>query len=311
MAGLIEELNAQFAIADQLRFQTGESGLPKAQISNALATAEVYLHGGHITAFRPTSLSANLSINQSDVFWMSPLAQFQTGKAIRGGVPVIWPWFGPHATDSSKPQHGFARTAEWRVSATETLADGSTQLQLQLTGNPSTRALWPHAFELSLTINIGSELKIGLTARNMGEQNFVAGGALHSYFAIGDVTQMHIDGLAGREYIDQLDDNQIKQQTGEVRIRQEVDRIYFNSEDTCVIHDAMLSRQIHVKKTGSRSTVVWNPWKDKAQAMSDFPDKGYQNMVCIEAANATDDVVQLSPGEEHTLSQIIAVLEGT
>lgn len=300
MVNMIEGLNAQFAIADQLYFQMGEGGLPIAQINNPLATAEVYLHGAHITAFRPR--------DHEQVLWMSPLAQFQPDKAIRGGVPVIWPWFGPHATDSSKPQHGFARTAEWQVSATEALADGSTQLQLQLTDNPSTRALWPHAFELCLTINVGSELKIDLKARNTGEHAFVVGGALHSYFAIGDVAQMHIEGLAGRKYIDQLDDNQIKQQMGAVRITQEVDRIYFNSEDACVIHDAMLSRQIHVKKSGSRSTVVWNPWKDKAQAMGDFSDKGYQNMVCIEAANAADDVVQLAPGEEHTLSQVIAVL---
>jgi D-hexose-6-phosphate mutarotase len=300
MVNMVEDLNAQFALADQLYFQMGEGGLPIAQINNPLATAEVYLHGAHITAFRPR--------DHEQVLWMSSLAQFQPGKAIRGGVPVIWPWFGPHATDSSKPQHGFARTVEWRVSATKALADGSTQLQLQLTDNPSTRALWPHTFELSLTISVGSELKIDLTARNTGEQTFVASGAMHSYFAIGDVTQMHIEGLAGREYIDQLDGDQIKQQTGAVRITQETDRIYFNSEDACVIHDAMLSRQIHVKKSGSRSTVVWNPWKDKAQAISDFPNEGYQNMVCIEVANAADDVVQLAPGEEHTLSQIIAVL---
>ena len=307
MQNMIENLNAQFAIADHIGFQVGENGLLKTRINNALATAEIYLQGAHITAFRPRGLSETLLQNQGNVLWMSPLAQFQAGKAIRGGVPVIWPWFGPHATDSSKPQHGFARTLEWQVVATEALADGRTQLQLQLTDNSLTHELWPYTFELSLTISVGSELKIDLKARNTGEQSFVAGGALHSYFALGDVTQMHIDGLAGREYIDQLDGNQIKQQAGEVRINQEVDRIYLNSEDTCVIHDAMLSRQIHVRKRGSHSTVVWNPWIDKAQAMADFSDEGYKNMLCIEAANAADDVVSLAPGEEHTLSQIIVV----
>jgi D-hexose-6-phosphate mutarotase len=302
MSGQIEELNAQFAIMDHIQFIAGENGLPMAQIDNGLATAEVYLHGGHITMFRPRG--------HKDVLWMSPLAQFQVGKAIRGGVPVIWPWFGPHATDSSKPQHGFARTAEWRVGATEALAEGGTQLQLRLVDGVLTRALWPYAFELTLTITVGAELKIELASRNTGDKTFVLGDALHSYFAIGDIAEMFIDGLAGRDYIDQLDANRIKHQSGELRITQELDRIYVNSEDTCVIHDASLSRQIHVKKTGSRSTVVWNPWRGKAEAMADFSNDGYQHMLCIEAANAAEDVIQLAPGEAHTLSQTISITKG-
>lgn len=299
MTDPIEALNERFGIAGQVQFLAGQNGLPKLRIENAQATAEVYLHGAHLTAFRPRG--------HNEVLWMSPLAQFQAGKAIRGGVPVIWPWFGPHATDNSKPQHGFARTAEWQVSATEALADGRTQVQLQLVDSAATRALWPHAFELDLMITVGAELKIELTSRNTGDQPFSAGGALHSYFTVGDVAKISIEGLAGREYIDQLDGNQLKQQTGEVRITAEMDRIYVDSTDTCIIHDAVLARQIQVRKAGSHTTVVWNPWQQKAEAMTDFSDEGYGNMVCIEAANAVDDVVQLAPGEAHTLSQIIAV----
>lgn len=302
MTEKIEKLNRQFAIPGHVHISAGENGLPKLRVENALASAEVYLHGAHITDFQPKG--------HAPVLWMSPLAQFQAGKAIRGGVPVIWPWFGPHGTDSSKPQHGFARTAEWQLSATEALADGSTQLQLVLTDSDETRALWPHVFELRLTVTVGTELKIDLTSRNAGEQGFVAGGALHSYFTVGDVTEMSVEGLAGREYIDQLDGNQIKQQVGDVHIRREADRIYVNSDDTCVIHDAGLRRKIQVRKSGSQTTVVWNPWQDKARAMADFSDDGYQTMLCIEAANAVDDVVQLAPGEEHTLSQVIAVTTG-
>jgi len=304
MANQIEALNAQFALTDQLRFQAGKNDFPGVQIANELATAEIYLHGAHITAFQPRG--------SEPVLWMSPLAQFQCDKAIRGGVPIIWPWFGPHVIDKHKPQHGFARTTEWRVNATKALPDGSTQLQLQLNDTPATRILWPHAFELSLTITVGTELKIELTSRNTGEQVFVAGGALHSYFAVGDVRKIHIDGLLRRHYIDQLDGNRIKQQNDAVYIREEVDRIYFDTEDTCTegicaIFDALLLRQIYIKRTGSHSTVVWNPWKDKAKAMADFPDDGYQQMVCIETANAVDDVRRLAPGETHTLSQTIGL----
>ena len=302
MTDQIEGLNAQFAIAEHVSFRAGENGLPTAQINNSHASVEVYLHGAHITAFQPTG--------HESVLWMSPLAQFQTGKAIRGGVPVIWPWFGPHGTDNSKPQHGFARTAEWQMESTSILPDGATQLKLQLADEASTQALWPHAFELSLTVTVGSALKIDLTCRNTGEQPFTAGGALHSYFTVGDVTQMSVEGLAGREYIDQLDGNQIKQQVGDVHIRREADRIYVSSDDTCVIHDAVLRRKIQVRKSGSQTTVVWNPWQDKAKAMGDFSDDGYQTMLCIEAANAVDDMVRLAPGEAHTLSQIITVSTG-
>lgn len=303
MTDQIATLNEHFAITGHVRFLAGENGLPMARIENALATAEVYLYGAHITAFQPKG--------DEPVLWMSPLVQFQPGKAIRGGVPVIWPWFGPHATDSTKASHGFVRTAEWQVNSTEALADGSTQVRFRLTDNASTRALWPHAFALDLTITVGSELAIDLTSRNTGDQPFTASGALHTYFAVADVTQMVIEGLTECDYIDQLDGRQIKRQTGDIHIRREVDRIYVNSDDTCIIHDALLSRKIQVKKAGSQTTVVWNPWIEKARAMADFSDEGYQHMVCIEAANAAEDVVRLAPGEAHTLSQIISVSSGS
>lgn len=299
MSAQIEELNAKFAIDGQVQFSAGEGGQPKVRIVNDLATAEIYLQGAHITDFQP--------VGHGSVLWMSSAAQFLPGKAIRGGVPVIWPWFGPHATDTSKPQHGFARTLPWQVGATHALGDGSTRLEFQLTDNPETRVLWPHAFELKLAVMVGTELQIELTSRNTSEQSVIVGGALHSYFAIGDVSKMLIEGLDGRKYIDQLDGDRVNQQQDDVSITQEVDRIYVDSEDTCVIRDMALSRNISVQKTGSRTTVVWNPWQDKARAMDDFTNDGYEQMVCIEAANAVDDVVQLAPGDTHTLGQIITV----
>jgi len=295
----IESLNLRYAIKGHLEFQVGENGLPVARVNNALAKADIYLQGGHVTLFQPRG--------HEPVLWMSSRAQFEHGKAIRGGVPVIWPWFGPHATDSNKPQHGFARTAEWTVKNTTVVNGGDTQLQLLLGDSPSTRALWPHVFELTLTITIGKALTIELTSLNTGRGRFIAGAALHSYFAISEVSQMHVEGLAGRDYIDQLDGNQIKHQADVVRVDQEVDRIYINSEDTCVIHDEVTSRRILVQKSGSRSTVVWNPWTDKARAMADFDDEGYQHMLCIETANAADDVRELAAGEKHTLCQFISV----
>jgi glucose-6-phosphate 1-epimerase len=297
----IEQLNAAFSITDQLCFEQGENGLLRAKFNNGLATAELYLHGAHITSFCPQG--------QDELLWMSPLAQFQEGKAIRGGIPIIWPWFGPHWSDKHKPQHGFARNSMWQVSSSAALPDGATQLQLVLNDAPETQSLWPHAFELRLCLTVGTTLNIELTGVNTGTMPFTAGAALHSYFALANVSEMFVEGLAGRTYIDQLDGHQQKIQKGTIRVTDAVDRIYVATDDHCVIYDEQASRKIQVAKTGSCSTVVWNPWAHTAKAMADFSSEGYRNMLCIETANAADDVRQLRPAESHAMSQTISLLK--
>ena len=296
---MIDALNRTFGVDGHVTFEAGEGGLPRANIANALASAEVYLHGAHVTAFQPRGAAP--------VLWMSALAEFRPEKAIRGGVPIAWPWFGPHPTDAAKPQHGFARVSEWKVIGTSGLPDGGTELRLALGSHAATLSLWPHAFELELKVAVGERLHIELTTRNTGSESVEVGGALHSYFHVGDVGQVTIDGLDGREYIDQVDGRRIKSQNGPLAISGEVDRIYFETPDECIIDDPLLRRRIRVAKQGSRATVVWNPWVYKARRMADFPDEGYRTMVCIEAANAERDVRRLQPGDEHTLSQIISV----
>ncbi len=293
-----EELNQQFAIRDQLRFEAGVNGLTRAVIHNDASSAEVYLHGGHITAFHPHG--------QSPVLWMSNLAQFKPDKAIRGGVPIVWPWFGAHPTDSTKPQHGFARISEWNVAESSAPSNTESRLQLRMNSSPETEALWPHQFELSYTITVTESLSLKLTTRNTGTDAFEVGCALHSYFAIGDIARTTITGLDGRSYLDQLDGMQNKLQSGAVIIGDEVDRIYRDTEDECVVHDKAIDRDIHVAKSGSRSTVVWNPWISKAQRMSDFPDDGYRTMICVETTNAAEDIRTVNPGESHSIVQMIS-----
>ncbi len=296
---MIEELNREFAIEGHIRFNPGEGGLFRALIANQFATAEVYLHGAHVTSFHPN--------NTSPVLWMSDLAQFQQEKAIRGGIPVVWPWFGPHPNDESKPQHGFARTSEWRVAATADLRDGSTQLCLQLRDNEDTRKLWPNPFELELRMTIGAQMRIELASRNTGAEMIEIGGALHTYFNVGNIENISIEGLGEREYIDQLEEHQTKRQSNPITVSEEIDRIYFDTEDECIIDDPATNRRIHIAKAGSRTTVIWNPWITKSRLMTDFPDKGYLNMMCIETANAAKDIYRVPPGRKHTLTQIISI----
>jgi D-hexose-6-phosphate mutarotase len=295
---MIDELNDKFSIKGQLRFEVGEGGMPRAVIQNQLSSAEVYLHGAHVTGFCPQG--------GQPVLWLSERASYRPDNAIRGGIPVCWPWFGPHPSNPSLPQHGFARTSDWAVSGTGELSGGETEIRLRLRENQNTAGMWPHAFRLELRVVAGTGLKVELTATNTGNESVEIGGALHSYFLVGDAGGISIGGLDGRRYMDQLDGHRIKQTRGTVRVDGEVDRIYLDTVDQCLIDDPVLNRRLLIGKSGSDTTVVWNPWVDKSRRMDDFPDEGYRSMVCVETTNAAGDVRTLRPGQHHTLSQTIS-----
>lgn len=295
----VARLNERFAVAGHVAFEAGEGGMPRAVVSNDLAQATVYLHGAHVTAFQPRG--------HAPVLWTSELAEFRAGKAIRGGIPLVWPWFGPHPTDESLPQHGFARVAEWGVASTRALDDGRTEVVLELSDDARTRAHWPRPFALEVRVTVGMNLEVALTNRNTGAQPVRVGAALHTYFFVGDVTSARIGGLEGREYIDQVNRRLVKRQRGSLAFTGEVDRVYLDTPDECVVADPILGRRIRVAKAGSRTTVVWNPWVEKARKLVDFPDEHYTTMVCVEAANAEGDVRSIPPGGSHTLSQAISV----
>ncbi len=293
----LEELNQKFAIRDRLLFKAGPGGLTIAEIRHPGGEATVALHGGHVLAFRPHG--------QQPVLWLSRQARFETGGPIRGGIPVCWPWFADHPSDKAKPAHGFVRTTVWTVSAAETLADGSTRLKLSTADREETMKLWPHPFQLAIAVTVSDALRVGLTATNTGSEPFDCSGALHSYFNISAPANTRIKGLAEVAYLDKVDRMRRKLQDGDVSIDGETDRIYLDTTGACVIEDIGWQRRIDIAKTGSRTTVVWNPWVDKAAAMKDFGDDEYQTMVCVETANAHPDVVRLAPGESHTLEAVI------
>ncbi len=290
-------LNQKYGLGNQLIFKEGPGGLVVAEMRNPHGEATVALHGGHILSFRPR--------DQEPVLWISSQARFETGRAIRGGIPVCWPWFADHPSDKAKPAHGFVRTAVWSVSESETLADESTRLKLSITDSDDTIKLWPHRFRLAIDITVSDILRTKLTATNTDNERFVCGGALHSYFSISSPSYIMIKGLAGCHYLDKVDQFRRKVQEGDVSIENETDRIYLDTTSDCIIEDRGMQRSISVAKKGSLTTVVWNPWIDKAGAMKDFGDDEYKRMVCVETANAATDVVSLSPGQTHTLESII------
>lgn len=295
----LEDLNARFALAGQLSFVDGPGGLVQARIENDLAAAAVTLYGAHVMTFQPRS--------HEPVLWLSPQTHFAVGKAIRGGVPVCWPWFAAHPEQATYPSHGFVRTQPWQVSATAAMPDGTTRLQLTRAATPDETEFWPHAYRLELLVTVGQSLSLSLNVHNPGQHAFTYTGALHTYFTVGDVNRINITGLDQTDYLDKVTGFDRKTQAGPVIFTQETDRIYLDTAATCVINDPVLRRRIHVAKSGSQTTVVWNPWAEKSAAMPDMGPDAYRTMVCVETANAADDQITVPPGASHHLQAEISV----
>ncbi len=287
-------LNQRFGIEGHLSFKHGPGGLAIAEISNLYASANLFLQGAHLGSWTPR--------RQQPVIWLSPTAQFNEAKPIRGGVPVCWPWFASHPSEPNYPFHGIARTSIWEVIETAVMDDGGTCLRLSLTPNQAGKAVWPHLTPVEICFKIHNTLEIELVTRNLGSEPVTIGQALHTYFRVGNVKQIAIHCLDGYPYLDKLEGSQRKQQEGPVRIEGEVDRIYFDKGGDCQIEDPSLKRRIIISKQGSHSTVIWNPGAEKAAAIADMGETCYSNMVCVETANTAEDVVILAPGDEHKLS---------
>lgn len=265
-------------------------GYPVLHVQHRNATGTIALHGAHVMEWMPA--------HSDPVLYMSPQAVIEKGKPIRGGIPVCWPWFGPHA-DSSKPAHGFVRVMMWEFDrARETPA--GVDVVLRLADSPETRVLWPFAFEARLHISMGLELEVGLEMTNTDTKPWTASGALHSYFSVGDVRQITIHGLHGTQYVESRLSPDKRPQDGPLVIDQEVDRLYA-SDAAVIVDDPVMQRELRIEKAGSLSTVVWNPWIEKSTRLSDLPDDAYPDFVCVETVNAGDDTVTLEPGETHLL----------
>jgi D-hexose-6-phosphate mutarotase len=291
----LKDLNERFAIPFKLRFVSQGDGLISADITNANATASICLQGGHVLSWQPAA-------TPEPVIWMSSDAKFAPSKSIRGGIPVCWPWFSAHTTETSFPMHGFARTQLWQVKSTRSLDDGSTEISLTLPITAAMQAMWAHQTQLDMLINVGETLKIALITRNLGDVDFTITEALHTYFAVSSIAQIEVNGLHGVHFHDKAAGWTEGDQTGAISFGEEVDRVYVNTPDRCTIVDAGFKRRIHIAKLGSQSTVVWNPWAARAAQMGDLGQDGWKRFVCVESANALENAVTVQAGKSHTLA---------
>jgi len=279
----------------------GRGGLERVRVTGPRAEAEVYLQGAHVTHWQPRGSAA-------PVLFCSARAVYAPGKAIRGGVPLIFPWFGTHATDKSKPMHGFARARAWRLITAEPAPDGSVVIDLGLDDDEATRALWPHAFRARYRVTAGDTLTLSLDVTNTGRAPFTFESALHTYLAVADVRTASVSGLENTTFIDKVDGFTRKRLAAEpLRLTGETDRVFLDTQARCVVDDPAGRRRIAVDKTGSASTVVWNPWSAKAAEMADLEPPDWQRMICVETANAADDAVTVAAGARHVMTATLRV----
>jgi glucose-6-phosphate 1-epimerase len=295
-----EELTAEFGIAGVLDFVEKEHGLVKAAISLDGVTGELYLQGAQVTAWQPPG--------ERPVLFTSPNSAFTPGRAIRGGIPIVFPWFGPNRQAPTAPQHGFARTAAWHLDDVKTAGGGSLTLTLSLDDGDVGSPFWPERFRAIYTITFAQTLSLRLTVQNRATQPIVFEEALHSYFAISEIAEIAISGLAGATYIDKTDAARRKLQAADlVTITAETDRAYLDTPGQCTIEDRGWRRRIVIDKDGAASSVVWNPWAEKAAAMADLGDPAWRGMVCVETGNIADNEVRLAADAEHQMSTAISV----
>ncbi|MHB1491458.1 MAG: D-hexose-6-phosphate mutarotase [Cellulomonas sp.] len=286
-------------VPDSVRLAPGAGGLPMLRVDGSAGWAEIYLHGAHVTAWAPRG--------QESVLWLSGLSRFDESTAIRGGIPVCFPWFGPLAGRPDAPRHGFARTAGWTFDGADDDGQDVT-VRLTLSDSDATRgSAWPHPFSAVCTVVVGARLTVALEVTSTGDTPVTYEEALHTYLAVADVTAAEVTGLEGIAYLDKTAGGaRVAGEDGPLRVTGEVDRIYVGAPPTVTLRDRAGARAVHVAASGSGSTVVWNPGREGARATSDLDDDGWSTMLCVEASNVGPAAVHLEPGESHTLVTSIA-----
>ena len=298
MKGAIPELDHRFELPGTAQVVEGNGGLSKVRITCPEAVGEMYLHGAHVTSWKP--------VGGEEVLFLSSQSRWAQGHAIRGGVPVCFPWFGGKADDPTAPAHGFVRTRAWQLESIAQVG-GAVTVSMFTESDEGTKRWWPAEFRLVHRATFGSELSLELVVTNTGGTSLRFEEALHAYHRVGNIEKTRVRGLDTVHYFDKTDSNRKKMQHGEIVIVSETDRVYLDTRDAIELEDPVLRRRTRVTKENSRTTVVWNPWVQKAHSLSDFADDEWMQMICIESSNVSDFAVDLAPGQRHKMKALVRV----
>ncbi len=252
-------------------------------------TVELSLLGAQVLSFHTEA---------GDVLFTGSTAEHAPGKPVRGGIPLVFPWFGDHPTDKKLPAHGFARTQTWRVVGT---APGP-EVTLETTDDATTRALWPHAYRLQFTVSVATTFSLRLRIENRGQAAFRCEEALHTYFAVGDVHSAAVHGLEGVPHTETAVAPEGAWDHGApLRFRAETDRVFHGTPDTIELRAPALRRVVTLASRNARTAIVWTPWPTKAARLSGLGADDWQRFCCIETGNARQHALELAPGQSHTL----------
>jgi glucose-6-phosphate 1-epimerase len=294
----VSELDRHFGIPQTARVSEGNGGLARVEISTPLAQGEMYLHGAQVTSWHPRG--------SEEVLFLSTKSQWQQGHAIRGGIPICFPWFRGKADDPHAPAHGFARTTSWQLDSIVE-RDGRVAVTMFIESDDQTRRWWPAKFRLLSRATFGAELMLELLCTNTGTTPLRFEEALHTYNLVGDIADVRLQGLDNSQFLDNTDSNNQTTQVGEVTVRSQMDNAFMTSKTPVDLLDRKMRRRIRLQKSNSSSTVVWNPWQTGANALRDLGQDEWKHFLCVEAANIMGAAVTLSPGQEHTLSAVLSV----
>ena len=269
------------------------NGLDVVELATPASTCTIALHGAQVLAFAPRRDDA------CEWLWVSDRAHFAIGKALRGGIPICFPWFGPHPSGGGLPAHGFARTRVWRLSRVEALDETRVRAELELASDADTLRVFPHAFTARLAVTAGDDLELAFEVANTGNAPLAFEVALHTYFAVSAAGAVAVDGLGGCAYADKVAGGALRRQDGApIRFEGEVDRVY-DSGGPVAIADPARARPLRIESTGAASTIVWNPGPAKAATLADMAPDGFNGFVCVETGSVGDRRVTLAPGARH------------
>jgi len=296
----IDALNRRFELPEIAAVVPGNGGLAKVRVTTSLAAGEVYLHGAQVTSWKPAGAE--------EAIFLSQHSHWQDGRAIRGGIPICFPWFRAKADDAQAPAHGFVRTREWQLDSVTAEGDGCVAVTCSTGSDDATRRWWPHEFRLVHRVTIGSSLHLELTVTNLGSAPFVFEEALHTYFRVGAAERARVRGLDQVTYLDNTDGNREKVQSGDVALTAPTDNAYLNTRSALELIDPTLHRILRTNKQNSATTVVWNPWQQGAATLADLGADEWRLMTCVEASNILRSAVSLAPGEQHAMGATLSTV---
>lgn len=284
-------------LSPSINLQVDDNGFEFVVINHKNFDATFSLHGAHLIHFQIKQ--------QAPLIYLSESTPYNHSKAIRGGVPICWPWFGNTEESKSKnlPSHGFARISQWILSTVNEYETG-VELEFTLTATAETKAIWNHDFTLTLKASLSDHIELSLVTDNTSNEDFTYGGALHTYLHVANSGLCSVEGLAAN-YKDSLDNGKRKNSDQILNINGSVDSIYDANEQKIVVNDESNQRKIVINNEGNDSVVVWNPWIEIAKKFVDLPDDGYKTMLCVESAITAKQGVLVKSGCSHTLKTVI------